>query len=151
MEKPSKNRICPLLGFPPFASLPFLYVFRVSLLRQSQIDNSEKKLTPWHQALVTLLVFAEVNNDRRPVCFQNKMQHRRNLLRRTNGLPKHLHCDIHKCREKPLNEFRKDIVLLSKSERSNCLKGSYTPCMKLTQRILVSSFLISSGRPGHLF
>src|SRR4051812_47129969 len=63
MEEPAQNSICPFLGFPPFALLPFFEVFWYSILREPQVDDGKQKLTPRHQTLGTLLMSAKIDNN----------------------------------------------------------------------------------------
>jgi len=57
----AKGSIRPLLGLPPFASLPFVLVYGDRILGNLEVDDLEEQPAPWDQALVAHLVGAKLN------------------------------------------------------------------------------------------
>ena len=90
MEKPSKDRICPLLRRPPFRTFTLLRVSRDGISGELEVDDGEEELAPGHQALRRLLMSGKCNSGAGVIRLENIMQHSGDILRRGGDLLSHL-------------------------------------------------------------
>lgn len=115
VEESAKDRVCPLLCFPPFAPFPFFKVLRNSLFRKAQVDHCEQKLAPRHQAFGTLLMDTQVDHNSSTVCLENEMQHGRNILIGAGRLIDHLAGYRYQGGEQLCNQIWQNIALVTES------------------------------------
>lgn len=85
MEEPVKNAIGPLLRLPPFAFLSVIFILWNTFIRDAQVNNLEEQPAPRNNAVITLLVLAQAQNNRAPVRFENIVQDSRDFLRWPSG------------------------------------------------------------------
>ena len=62
IEQSAEDAISPLLRFPPLATFALILILRNCLLRNLEVDDLEKELTPRNQAVVTLLMLAKLED-----------------------------------------------------------------------------------------
>lgn len=77
----SKGSICPLLGLPPFAPFPFIFVCGDRILGNLEIDDLEEQPSPWDQTLVAHLVRAKLNERGLQVRLENVVEEHGDFLR----------------------------------------------------------------------
>lgn len=80
MEESSKSIISPFFSLPPFAFLSFIFVSRYYFVRDPEVDDFEKKLTPRNDGLGALLVGTQVDANTCFVGFEDEMKHGRSFL-----------------------------------------------------------------------
>ena len=81
MEQSPEDTICPLLRFPPLALLPLFFVPWHGIGWDLKVDHLEEEVRPWDEALLALLVLAQLEDDTPTVCFKDEMQDGWDVLR----------------------------------------------------------------------
>ena len=127
MEEPSQNTVSPLLRFPPLATFALILILRNCLLRNLEVNDLEKELTPRNQAVVTLLMLAQNENDASRVSFENEVKDGRYFATGTSRRAgESLRANVDEGGEELLDKFGKDIVVLAEPKSVLSLKYPQT-------------------------
>lgn len=114
MEETTEDAISPLLRLPPLAALTFLLILGHGVWRNLEVDDLEEEISPRHQALPTLLVCTQMNDNAGFVRLENQVEYVRDLLRgiwRWRG--EQTARNVDQGREQLRNQSRENVRLLA--------------------------------------
>lgn len=125
MEETAQDGVGPFLSLPPFTSLFFVIIDggrgdSKGRVRELEVHDGEKELTPRNKGRSSLLVGREADGDAGFVSFEDEMKHGGYFLGGGGRLLNHLVGDVDESREECFNDFGKAVIVLteSKVERS---------------------------------
>ena len=117
VEEATKNLVRPFLCLPPLATFAFLLIFGDSFFRDLEVHDLEEEAAPSYEAVLRLLVLAQLEDDAGGVRLEDEVKESRHFVAGGGGrVGEGRGCKAHECREEFLHKFREDFVVLAEPE-----------------------------------